>query len=152
MDGWRGREYALARALGAIGMLVWATSRTSGRDLPYGGSFLIGLGLLAGLKHPVRRQIYDHLRLLPGDHFRSVARSLRLAVGTARYHLNALVQDGIIYKQEINGRTRYYVNGGELDMKGLYARHRACRDLRSVSIPSLKAEDTRAASAFDNMY
>src|SRR5438876_184486 len=84
VDGWRRREYALASALGAIGMLVWATSRTSGRDLPYGGSFLIGLGLLAGLKHPVRRQIYDHLRLLPGDHFRSVARSLRLAVRPGR--------------------------------------------------------------------
>ena len=141
MDGWRGREYALARALGAIGMLVWATSRTSGRDLPYGGSFLIGLGLLAGLKHPVRRQIYDHLRLLPGDHFRSVARSLRLAVGTARYHLNALVQEGLIYKQEINGRTRYYVSGGELEMNRLYARHWEYRDIRLRVLLTLRQMD-----------
>ena len=142
MDGWRRREYALASALGAIGMLVWATSRTSGRDLPYGGSFLIGLGLLAGLKHPVRRQIYDHLRLLPGDHFRSVARSLRLAVGTARYHLNALVQDGIIYKQEINGRTRYYVTGGELEMNRLYARHWEYRDIRLRVLLTLRQMDS----------
>src|SRR5437867_1541247 len=102
MDGWRGREYALARALGAIGMLVWATSRTSGRDLPYGGSFLIGLGLLAGLKHPVRRQIYDHLRLLPGDHFRSVdsaqpamiAKVLGISRQLASYHLRCLEKAG----------------------------------------------------------
>src|SRR2546422_655458 len=83
MDGSKRRDYAFASTVGAISMLVWTASRASARDLPYGGSsLLIGLGLLVGLKHPVRRQIYDHLRLLPGDHFRSVARSLRLAVGS----------------------------------------------------------------------
>src|SRR5438093_7323474 len=81
MDGSKRRDYAFASTVGAISLLVWTASRASARGLPYGGSsLLIGLGLLAGLKHPVRRQIYDHLRLLPGDHFRSVARSLRLAV------------------------------------------------------------------------
>src|SRR5437867_6181965 len=131
MDGSKRRDYAFASTLGAISLLVWTASRASARGLPYGGSsLLIGLGLLAGLKHPVRRQIYDHLRLLPGDHFRSVARSLRLAVGTARYHLNSLVQDGLIYKQEINGRSRYYVSGGEAEVNRLYARHWEYRDIR----------------------
>src|SRR3989442_4450101 len=131
MDGSKRRDYAFASTLGAISLLVWTASRASARDLPYGGSsLLIGLGLLAGLKHPVRRQIYDHLRLLPGDHFRSVARSLRLAVGTARYHLNALVEDGLIYKQEISGRSRYYVSGGEAELNRLYARHWEYRDVR----------------------
>jgi len=67
MDGSKRRDYAFASTVGAISMLVWTASRASARDLPYGGSsLLIGLGLLVGLKHPVRRQIYDHLRLLPG--------------------------------------------------------------------------------------
>src|SRR6058998_942357 len=143
MDGSKRSDYAFASTVGAISMLVWTASRTSARDLPYGGSsLLIGLGLLVGLKHPVRRQIYDHLRLLPGDHFRSVARSLRLAVGTARYHLNALVQDGIIYKQEIYGRTRYYVNGGELEMNRLYARHWEYRDIRLRVLLTLRQMDS----------
>ncbi len=143
MDAWRRRDYALASTVGAISLLVWTTSRTSARGLPYDeGSFLMGLGLLAGLKHPVRRQIYDHLRLLPGDHFRSVARSLRLAVGTARYHLNALVQDGLIYKQEINGRSRYYVSGGEAELNRLYARHWEYRDVRLRVLLTLKRMET----------
>ncbi|OLD91512.1 hypothetical protein AUG86_01205 [Euryarchaeota archaeon 13_1_20CM_4_64_14] len=147
MEGWSRRDYAYASTVGAISMLVWATSRTSARVLPYGGSsLLIGLGLLAGLKHPVRRQIYDHLRLLPGDHFRSVARSLRLAVGTARYHLNSLVQDGLIYKQEINGRSRYYVSGGEAEVNRLYARHWEYRDIRlRVLLTLRRMENAQAA-------
>src|SRR5438132_13788561 len=107
MDGSKRRDYAFASTVGAISMLVWTASRTSARELPYGGSsLLIGLGLLVGLKHPVRRQIYDHVRLLPGDHFRSVARSLRLAVRTARYHPHRPVQDRLIYDQGVTGRTR----------------------------------------------
>lgn len=148
MEGWNRRDYAYASTVGALSMLVWTASRTSGRDLPYEGSSLfIGLGLLAGLKHPVRRQIYDHLRLLPGDHFRSVARSLRLAVGTARYHLNALVQDGLIYKQGINGRTRYYVSGGEVEMNRLYARHWEYRDVRVRVLLTLKHMDNAQPAA-----
>src|SRR5437870_10992281 len=120
MEGWSRRDYAYASTVGAISMLVWATSRTSARVLPYGGtSLLLGLGLLAGLDHPVRRQIYDHLRLLPGNHFRSVVRSLRLAVGTARYHLNEILEDGLIYKQRVNGKSRYYVTEGDVEINGV---------------------------------
>src|SRR3989442_14204247 len=124
MEGLKRPDYAFASTVGAMSMLVWTTSRASARDLPYGGSsLLIGLGLLVGLKHPVRRQIYDHLRLLPGDHFRSVARSLRLAVAPSRSHLTAFVQDGLLYKQEMNGRSRYYGSGREAEVNRLYARH-----------------------------
>ncbi len=133
------KRYALVGTVGALGILVLATSRTDARYLPSGStSLLLGLGLLAGLDHPVRRQIYDHLRLLPGNHFRSVVRSLRLAVGTARYHLNELLEDGLIYKQRVNGKTRYYVTEGEAEMNRLYARHWEYRDLRLRVLMALR--------------
>src|SRR2546428_2515213 len=142
MDGSKRRDYAFASTVGAISIPAGTASGASAGDLPYGGSsLLIGLGILWGVKHPVRRQIYDHLRLLPGDHFRSVARSLRLAVGTARYHLNALVQDGLLYKQEMNGRSRYYVSGGEAEVNRLYARHWEYRDVRLRVLLTLRRMD-----------
>src|SRR5438034_11539920 len=114
MDGSKRRDYAFASTLGAISLLVWTASRASARDLPYGGSsLLIGLGLLAGLKHPVRGQIYDHLRLLHEYHFRYVAKSIRRAVGTPRYHLNPFVEDCLVYKQVISRRSRSYVSSAD---------------------------------------
>ena len=104
-------------------------------------SYLLAVGLMAGLSHPVRRRIYDHLRRLPGDHFRSVARSLDLAVGTARYHLDALLRDGIVYKEDTNGRARYYVTGGEADVNRLYARHWEFRDVRLRILATLRRLD-----------
>src|SRR5881296_816889 len=82
MEGWSRRAYAYASTVGAISMLVWATSRTSARVLPYGGSsLLIGLGLLAGLKHPVRREVPP-----PGGRHRAIPPEL---VGPGRTHLQA---------------------------------------------------------------
>jgi predicted transcriptional regulator len=101
-------------------------------------SLLIGLGLLVGLEHPIRRRIYDHLSRLPGDHLRSVARSLRLAVGTARYHIDALLRDGLIYKRQSNGRSRYYVAGGAAEVNRLYARHWEYRDVRLRIVDALR--------------
>src|SRR2546428_833580 len=76
MEGRQKTDYALASTVGALSMLVWTASRTSARELPYGGSsLLIGLGLLVGLKHPVRRQIYDNLRPIISDASRRLAAS-----------------------------------------------------------------------------
>lgn len=101
-------------------------------------SLLIGVGLLVGLQHPVRRRIYDHLCRLPGDQLRSVARSLHLAVGTARYHFDALRREGLIYRQDSNGRTRYYATGGEAEVNRLYARHWEFRDVRLRVLDALR--------------
>src|SRR2546427_574094 len=88
MEGRQKTDYALASTVGALSMLVWTASRASARELPYGGSsLLIGLGLLVGVKHPVRRQIYDHLRLLPGDHFRCLEKAGRVRRHGASYRV-----------------------------------------------------------------
>src|SRR5436309_3364227 len=101
-------------------------------------SFLIGAAIMAGLKHPVRRRIYDHLVRLPGDHFRSVARSLDIAIGTARYHLAALLRDGLVYREDTNGRARYYVKAGAADVNRLYAQHWEFRDVRLRIVGALR--------------
>jgi predicted transcriptional regulator len=122
--------YALSGAMGAIEFVLRSIAGFGGRFPTEATSFVIGVALMAGLQHPVRRKIYEHLLRLPGDHFRSVARSLHLAVGTARYHLDALARDGLVYKEETNGRARYYVTGGEADVNRLYARHWEFRQVR----------------------
>ena len=135
--------------VGAMGIVFYAMTGTAERWFPnnQSESLIIGLGLLAGLKHPIRRKIYDHLSLLPGDHFRSVVRSLQLAAGTARYHLDALVRDGLIYKQDTNGRARYYVAGNGAAVNRLYARHWEYRDVRlRVLVALRRLESAQAAT------
>src|SRR5256886_7596916 len=131
---------ALFGAMGVIDWILQSISRMGARFPIETTSVMIGMALMAGLKHPIRRRIYDHLVRLPGDHFRSVARSLNLAVGTARYHLNALAREGLVYKQDTNGRARYYVTGGEAEVNRLYARHWEYRDVR-LRILGLRSEE-----------
>ena len=133
--------YALVATVRAIDILFQSLARVAPQGSFQTTSFLLGLALMAGLRHPVRRRIYDHLRRLPGDHFRSVARSLHIAVGTARYHLDALLRDGLVYKQDSNGRARYYVTGGEADVNRLYAQHWEFRDVRLRILGALRRLD-----------
>lgn len=133
------KAYALVGSIGAMTFLFTLSTRSSWRfPSLQTTSLLIGLGLLVGLEHPIRRRIYDHLSRLPGDHLRSVARSLRLAVGTARYHIDALLRDGLIYKRQSNGRSRYYVAGGAAEVNRLYARHWEYRDVRLRIVDALR--------------
>jgi predicted transcriptional regulator len=130
------RAVAWAGSLGLIGAWVaffWRADASS-----VSTSLLIGFGLMVGLEHPVRRRIYDHLCRLPGDHLRSVARSLHLALGTARYHFDALAREGLIHKQDSNGRARYYATGGEAEVNRLYARHWEYRDVRLRVLDALR--------------
>ena len=93
-----------------------------------GGNSLRGMGL----DHPTRRHIYQHLLRLPGDHFRSIARSLGLALGTTTHHLEVLVRDGFVGLEKTNGRCRYYAKGSAAppDRNQLFMKHWSYRDLR----------------------
>ncbi len=81
---------------------------------------------------PVRRRIYAHLLALPGDHFRSIARALHLDTSTARHHLEALVRQGWVIRDDWNGRCRYYPVGPGCreERNRLYMDHWKYRDLR----------------------
>jgi predicted transcriptional regulator len=77
-------------------------------------------------------RIYRHLLLLPGDHFRSIVRSVGIAHGTASHHLAVLVRKGLVVPDRGNGRCRYYPRGAdaEAERNQLYAKHWKYRDLR----------------------
>ncbi|MCI4371670.1 MAG: ArsR family transcriptional regulator [Thermoplasmata archaeon] len=91
------------------------------------------LGLMRGLDHPNRRRIYQHLVMLPGDHFRSIVRTLRLGSGTVRHHLAILINQGIVRRDDRNGQVRYYIRGSESQSENnrLFMSHWAHRDVRS---------------------
>lgn len=86
----------------------------------------------AGLDHPTRVRIYNHLLVLPGDHFRSIVRNLRIGVGEGRHHLNVMVRNGVVREARANGRCRYYPEGDgrARDRNDLYEKHWGFRDLR----------------------
>jgi predicted transcriptional regulator len=84
------------------------------------------------LEHANRRNIYEYLLLMPGAHFRSVARFLGLPLSTATYHLNVLLNDRLIRSRMEQGRRRFYPIGerARADLNELYGKHWAHRDLR----------------------
>lgn len=105
------------------------------------GSLLAGhvtLAVLAGLSYdtvlsnPTRARILAHLKVLPGDHFRSIVRMLGLGVGDARHHLNVLLRNGLVREVRANGKCRYYVtgNGSDSERNELFAKHWGYRDVR----------------------
>ena len=97
-----------------------------------GGEWSRPIGARQRLEQATRRRLYQHLLLLPGDHFRSIARSLDIGVGTARHHLRILVRDGFVYERKADGRSRYYVVGDseQLAKNDLFGKHWGFRDLR----------------------
>jgi len=84
------------------------------------------------LDHQTRHQIYQRLLLLPGDHFRSIARAAGVGVGTARHHLQILVREEIVYEEKREGRSRYYVAGDEFqrERNELFGKHWSYRETR----------------------
>jgi predicted transcriptional regulator len=60
------------------------------------------------LDQPNRRRIVQHLTVQPGDHFRSIVRSLDLSVGTTRHHLTVLAKEGLVRSERIGSKCRYF--------------------------------------------
>lgn len=132
-------RYVGAAAALSFGALVYAASGSFwevGFDLSQAALvlpvFAVGYARVAGLDHPTRVRIYNHLLVLPGDHFRSIVRSLRIGVGEGRHHLNVMLRSGLIREDKSNGRCRYYAEGQGpmLDRNELFAKHWGYRDLR----------------------
>jgi len=84
------------------------------------------------LEHGTRLRIYEHLLLLPGDHFRSIARAVDVGVSTAHHHLRVLIRDGLVHAEKRGGRSRYYVAGDEVqrERNGVFGKHWSYRATR----------------------
>jgi len=113
--------YALFGAMGVVDWILQSLSKM-GAGFPFeSSSIAIALALMVGLKHPIRPANLRSSRAPPGGSLPVRRTILNLAVGTARYHLDALAREGLVYKHDTNGRARYYVTGGEADVNRLYA-------------------------------
>ncbi len=94
--------------------------------------FVMGYARVGGLDHPTRVRIYNHLLVLPGDHFRSIVRNLSIGIGEGRHHLNVMLRSGLVREDKSNGRCRYYAEGQgpTVERNDLFAKHWDYRDLR----------------------
>ncbi len=92
--------------------------------------------------HPTRERILEHLRMLPGDHLRSIARVLGLSVSEARYHLHVLDRNELVREEKVRHRVRYYAvdPGSQADRNVLFKRHWALRDLRARVLNAVRVQ------------
>jgi predicted transcriptional regulator len=58
-----------------------------------------------------RKRIFECVRVNPGLHFREIQRRTNLPIGVLDYHLNYLVQRGIVSVVRQEGFSRYYPAG-----------------------------------------
>ncbi len=103
----------------------------------------VGFARTGGLDHPTRVRICTHLLSLPGDHFRSIARTLQLGVGETRRHLDILLRSGLVREERTNGKCRYYLCGEDCDpdRNEVFAKHWDYRDVRSRVLLQVRTSD-----------
>ncbi len=92
--------------------------------------------------HPTRTRILAHLRRLPGDHLRSIARSVQVSLGEARYHLHVLHRSGAVQEEKTSHRSRYYPldSAQQAEWNLLYRRHWEHREVRTRVLSAVRAE------------
>ena len=75
----------------------------------------------------------EHLRLLPGDHFRSIVRTLHLSLGAARHHLSVLAKTGFIRSERMGSKLRYFAlaPGSPPPLNDTFRQYWKYRDLRA---------------------
>ncbi len=130
---WVAGAFCIAVARGSLAIVTIPNgSGVAASALAFLPIFVVGYTRAAGLDHPTRVRIYNHLLVLPGDHFRSIVRSLRIGVGEGRHHLSVMLRTGLVREDKTNGRCRYYAEGGPpvRDRNELFAKHWNYRDLR----------------------
>jgi len=61
--------------------------------------------------------------------------------------LDALIREGIVYREDINGRARYFLKAGEVEKNRLYVSHWRYREMRlRVLFAIRRLENARPAA------
>jgi predicted transcriptional regulator len=84
------------------------------------------------LEQPTRRRIFEHLTLLPGDHLRSIIRTLHISLGAGRHHLVVLTREGLVRSERMGSRLRYFAVpvGDAIPLNDTFKEYWKYRDLR----------------------
>lgn len=84
------------------------------------------------LEQPTRRRIVEHLTHLPGDHLRSITRSLHISLGAGRHHLVVLAKEGLVRSERMGSRLRYFTNpsSASVPLNDTFKEYWKYRDLR----------------------
>lgn len=98
--------------------------------------------------HPTRTRILQHLRNLPGDHLRSIARTLRISLGGARYHLHVLHRGGLVREDKVRHRARYYSleSAPQAEKNAVFAKHWEHRDIQVRILRAVESQGTTGPS------
>ncbi len=81
------------------------------QHLVFSVPLVIGAGLHGNsttLNQPTRLEIYTYVTNNPGVHFRGVCNGLGVSVGVAQYHLDVLVQAGLLKAYNDGPNKRYF--------------------------------------------
>lgn len=99
---------------------------------------LSGVGS-AALDHPTRAKILGHLEAVPGDHFRSIVRSVQVSVGEVRHHLNVLLRKGSVRESKQQNLCRYYVRSdGATDRNQVFEAYWSLKDCRGRVLQAVR--------------
>lgn len=62
------------------------------------------------LELDTRRDIFEHIKEYPGSYLRKMQDELDLSTGQLEYHLNHLNKKGLVSREEVGNKKRYFVN------------------------------------------
>lgn len=70
--------------------------------------FFTRLTKAEALEHPRRKAIFEHIQRNPGTSFRETARTVGIAAGTVRHHLNVLERAGMVVERPHGATVRFF--------------------------------------------
>lgn len=77
----------------------------------FGGPFYSKIKKEDVLKHNLRQRLLDHVKTNPGNHFKSIQKTLRIGSGILAYHLSVLERERYISSKRVGLYKRFFPKG-----------------------------------------